>query len=115
MNTNKLYENQDATVNSTSIIFEPDCGQDMRWALQVVKSGTDGNPFLFIEYSNDGIVWNNLPDLLNTEGEYFIIDDSPFSVEDSYFMGKFFRLRIEPNNNTTGTINALLGIKTKSN
>lgn len=114
MITKKLYENQDATIPSISIQHQIDCGQDMRWLLQLKKEGTNGDPFLFIEESNDGQCWTNVPDLCNPDGEYFIIDDSPYAIRDSYFMGKYIRLRIEPNNNTSGTITANLGIKTKS-
>lgn len=115
MRLKTLYENQDASVSSESLPYEIDCGQDMRWLLQVTKTNTNGNPHLFIEESLDGICWTNVPDPCNTDGEYFLIDESPFAIRDSYFMGLYFRLRIEPNDNTSGTITAKLGVKTKSN
>ena len=45
---------------------------------------------------------------------FFLVDDTPYAVRDSYFMGSHIRVRTEPNDNTTGTITAKLGIKTKS-
>jgi hypothetical protein len=43
-----------------------------------------------------------------------LIDDTPFGIRDSYFMGTSMRLRIEPNDNTAGTITAKMKVKTKS-
>lgn len=111
----KLYENQDASISSTSIVHEIDCGQDMRWLLQIEKVGTDGTPNLYVEESILGDIWTPIPNYCNDEGDFFALDDSPYAIRDSYFMGRFLRLRIEPNDNTTGTINVNFGEKTKSN
>lgn len=116
MRTETLYDNQDATISSTSLVYEVDCGQDMRWLLQIELDGTDGTPHIFIEESADNVLWTPIPDYA-CDGvfDYFRIDDSPYAVRDSYFMGKSIRLRVEPNDNTTGTLNAKLVVKTKSN
>ena len=116
MRTEILYTNQDCTIPSTSVVYTVDCGQDMRWMLQVVLSGTDGSPKMYIEESADLVSWIPLNDNDCTGVfDYFLLDDSPYSVRDSYFMGKAFRIRIDPNDNTTGTIDAKLVVKTKSN
>jgi hypothetical protein len=96
-----FFENIDASTPQTSTPFVIDCGQDMR-------------PKLFIEEDVDGVfvpIMNyDCDDIL----DHFLIDDSPFGVRDSYFMGTSMRIRIEPNDNTTGTITAKMKVKTKS-
>lgn len=115
MRTEILLDNKDASVNQTSNSFKIDCGQDMRWEVVVTKSGTDGNPHLIIEESIDNSIWIPLMDYDSTGiNNFFLVDDTPYAVRDSYFMGSHIRVRIEPNDNTTGTITAKLGIKTKS-
>jgi hypothetical protein len=109
-----FFENIDASTPQTSTPFVIDCGQDMRWLLVIEKNATDGNPKLFIEEDVDGVfvpIMNyDCDDIL----DHFLIDDSPFGVRDSYFMGTSMRIRIEPNDNTTGTITAKMKVKTKS-
>lgn len=112
MRTHTFFNSVDASINQTSDVFRPDCGQDFRFLLQVTKSGTDGNPKLFIEESIDGTVWTCLTDTDELD-DSFLLDQSPIGIKDSYFMGDFMRLRIEPNGNTTGTVTAKMGYKTK--
>lgn len=110
MRTFPFYTNQDASVDSTSPIYCPDCGQDMRWMIQIVLDGLDGTPCLIVEETLDESIWTPIASFDGIE-----LNESPCSIKDSYFMGKCMRLRIEANDNTTGTVTALLGVKTKSN
>ena len=114
MRTETLLNNADASTTIVSNIYVVESGKDMRWLLTVSSSGLDGTPQMFVEESPDGLVWiplNNHIDGFN----YFPLDDNLVSVRDSYFMGKAFRIRIEPNDNTTGNIDATLIVKSKSN
>lgn len=116
MITKQLFDNVDASINQASTIHIIDCGQDMRWLLTVKSAGLNGVPKLFVEETPNGIDWIQLNN--NDENgifDYFLLDDNLISIRDSYFMGKAFRVRIESNGNTTGTINATLVVKTKSN
>lgn len=111
MRTEVLLNAVDASANQTSntINFE----QRAEWLLQLSKSGTDGTPNLIIEFTIDNAagVWTPLQ---NPETLLYVfpLDDSPLAVRDDRLQGKFFRIRIEPNDNTTGTVTADLGYKT---
>jgi hypothetical protein len=113
MRTEPFFTNVDASVQQISQSFLIECGQDMRYLFQVVKTGTDGDPDLFLEESLDDIMWTLVPNY-ETLNQGFPLDEDVIGLRDSYFMGKYIRLRMEPNGTTTGTINAVLGIKTKS-
>ena len=115
MRTETLLNNADASATIVSTVYVVDCGQDMRWLLTVSSSGLDGTPKLFVEESPDGLVWIPLNNY-DCDGvfDYFPLDDNLVTVRDSYFMGKAFRVRIEPEDNTTGSIDATLIVKTKS-
>jgi hypothetical protein len=112
MRTKLLFNNVDASSSQTSEVIIPDCGQDMRWLLQITTSGTDGTPHIYVEESIDGTIWTPMDDTA-TWAHYFAIDESPYPIKDSYFMGYQLRIRLEPNDNTTGTLSALIGYKTK--
>lgn len=115
MRTEILLNNVDASVQQIGS-YEIDCGQDMRWLLMIKKSGTDGNPRAYIEESSNGSDWVALDNFEDTDIlDYFPLVDTLTNIRDSYFMGKSFRIRIEPNDNTTGTVYAELVVKTKSN
>lgn len=107
-----FFNNVDATTNQTSPVFTVDCGQDMRFLIQFVKTGTDGSPRIYIEESIDGTVWTSMLNPTNCES-YFDITSNPQGIKDNYFMGFKMRLRLEPNDNTTGTLSAKMGFKTK--
>jgi hypothetical protein len=113
MRTEVLLDNVDASTQQIGS-YTIDCGQDMRWLLMVKSTGLDGVPQLFLEESTNNIDWTaleNYADGLN----HWLVDDPLIHIRDSYFMGKSFRVRVEPNGNTTGTIYADLVVKTKSN
>ena len=111
MRTILLFDDVDATSSQTSdvIKFEQRAG----WLLQITKSGTDGTPRIVVEYSIDNAqnVWTPLEDCKNSVF-FFGIDDSPFGIMDDRLPAKFFRIRLEANDNTTGTLTADLGYKT---
>lgn len=109
-----LLNNADASAQIISTAYEVDCGQDMRYLIQVTKNGTDGDPQLYLEESLDSTVWTPIPNYEEAL-QFFLLDDDEVALRDSYFMGKFIRLRIEPNGTTAGTITAKIGVKTKSN
>ena len=113
MRTEILLNNVDASAQQIGS-YQIDCGQDMRWVLLVKSTGLDGVPQLYLEESTNNIDWIAL-DNFSDSLQYFPIDDPLITIRDSYFMGKSFRVRIEPNGNTTGTIYAELVVKTKSN
>ena len=108
-----LLNNIDASLQIISVPYEPDCGQDMRYLIQITKTGTGGDPQLYLEESLDNVVWTCIPNYEDVT-EFFLLDNDETALRDSYFMGKFIRLRIEPNGTTTGTISAKIGVKTKS-
>lgn len=114
MRTHTFFDDVDATVSQTSAAFEVPCGQDMRFLLEITKAGTDGDPKLFIEQRIDEAgVWLTIDDEDTLEDGFFLLDASPLSVKDSYFMGAWMRLRLDPNGNTTGTVKVRMGYKTK--
>ena len=115
MRTEFLLTDADASITQIGE-YEIDCGQDMRWMLSIKSTGLDGEPKIYVEESADNIDW--IPLNNNNENgilDYFPMNYSLISIRDSYFMGKSIRVRIEPNGNTSGFINAKLVVKTKSN
>ena len=114
MRTFTFFNAIDASSSQTSAVFTVPCGQDMRFLLEIVKAGTDGDPKLYVEQRIDSSgVWLPLDDEDTLEDGFFLLDFSPMSIKDSYFMGEEMRLRLEPNDNTTGTVSIRMGYKTK--
>jgi len=111
MRTLLLFDDVDASVavTSTHVNFE----KRAEWTLQVTSSSLDGTPDIVVEVSidNSETVFSPLenPETgLNT----FPLDTSPVTIIDDRIFGKFFRIRLVPNANTTGTVKADLGYKT---
>lgn len=110
MRTLLLFDNVDATINQTSTVI--DFGeQDARFLIQVTKTNCNKNPRIIVEESIDQSVWTAMEDT-ETWRPYTDITET-LSIKDNYFMGKYFRIRLEPNTNTTGTVWAKIGYKTK--
>ena len=109
MRTNLLFDNVSAASNQTSSVINFE--QRAEWSLEITTSGLDGVPKVIVELSNSGTDFFPLEDCKIAQF-FFLIDDSPFGIKDDRIMGKFFRIRLEPNGNTTGTLKALLGFKT---
>jgi len=116
MKTTKLFDAVDASIQQISAEVEID--QNFTQSLQVVKTGTDGDPELFIEISNgDGAggsgPWNVIQDEGPPVRDFFSLDDSPILIIDEILEGtfKFMRLRMEPNDNTTGTVTIVQAVK----
>lgn len=113
MRTEVLLNNVDASITQIGA-YQIDCGQDMRWLLKVRATGLDGTPKIYVEETSDNIDWvalDNTKDCI----DYFPLDTNVVHIRDSYFMGKSIRVRIEPEDNTTGTVYSELVVKTKSN
>ena len=113
MRIQTLLDDVPAQFAHISIPYEVDCGQDMRFLIQVKKTGTDGDVQLYLEESLDFVVWTPIPNYQDTT-QFFLIDEDEVGLRDSYFMGKYLRVRLEPNGTTTGTVDVKLGTKTKS-
>lgn len=115
MRTFLVFDNIDATVSQSVEVplNSPDekNPQDLRFLLQCSKLGTDGNPRIIIEESIDKTIWTALEDT-ETWNPYTELVDT-LGIKDNYFMGKYMRIRLEPNGNTTGTVWAKIGYKTK--
>ena len=116
MRTEVLINDLDASVQQIGT-YQVDCGQDMRWLLTIKSTGLDGTPKIYVEESNNNADWVALDNNDCVEGviDYFPLNDPLIMIRDSYFMGKSIRVRIEPEDNTTGTVHADLVVKTKSN
>ncbi len=102
----------DATVSQVSPVFIVPCFQDMRFLIQTQKAGTNGTPRIIVEESVRGVWWTPMENPKNCE-EYFDILKVEDSIKDNYFMGFQMRLRLEPNDNSTGTLSAHMGYKSR--
>lgn len=111
MRTKILFDNVLAASPATSEVMDFE-GQDARFLIQLVKTGTNGNPRVIVEETIDQTVWTALENTETWE-DYFDLSASKMGVKDNYFMGKFLRVRLEPNGTTTGTVWAIIGYKTK--
>jgi len=89
----------------------------VEWKLNIVSSGLDGTPKIFIEESYTGskctppTTWTVYKAACSTDGS-FDVDDNSISIEKNDFKLNWFRIRFEPNGNTTGNITATLHYKT---
>ena len=111
-----IFENLDATVQQVSAEFNIDCGQDMRWLAQFELTGGNGEPSICVEESINHLgvkIWTPIPK--DFENTVFEMIEPTMGLRDSYFMGRLIRFTYLPENNTSGTIYAQLGEKTKSN
>ena len=111
-----IFENLDATVQQVSAEFNIDCGQDMRWLAQFELTGGNGEPKICVEESINHLgtkIWTTIPNYGDADG-LFTMDKNIIGIRDSYFMGRLIRFTYLPENNTSGTIYAQLGEKTKS-
>jgi len=115
MRTYLVFNNVDASISqSVEIpINTPDekNPQDLRFLLQASKSGTDGNPRVILEESIDRTIWTALEDTETWENYTDLV--GVLGIKDNYFMGKYLRIRLEPNGTTTGTVYSIFGYKTK--
>ena len=80
---------------------------DYIWFLQIVKTGSDGNPLFTLEASNDGVNWDSWSEC--TEDVELI--DTSMSFKDHYFAAKHLRLCMQANGTTTGTVTALINLR----
>lgn len=110
MRTLTLFDNINASSPATSqdLDFQE---QDARFLIQILGTGLDGSPRIVVEESIDKSIWSPMEDTA-TWNDYFDAGQQ-IAIKDNYFMGKYFRMRLVPNGNTTGTIKAIIGYKTK--
>ena len=111
-----IFDNLDATVEQVSQEFVIDCGQDMRWIAQFQLTSGNGTPKICVEESinHQGTkIWSVVPNYGEDDG-LFPMNEATIGIRDSYFMGRIIRFTYIPENNTSGTIYAQLGQKTKS-
>jgi hypothetical protein len=87
------------------------------WELIITSDSLDDVPELFIEKGyNAGkcnplpTEWFILPNKCDNTGT-FLIDDSIIQIEKSGFTANWFRVRIDPKLNTTGTITVKIHYK----
>lgn len=109
MKTLKLFENIDATQDMDSASL--DVEKRMEWMLSCRAVGTDLVERIIIEYSVDpaGQIWDALINPA-TCTKYFLFDENgELAVKDDRLQGKFFRIRLDSNGNTGGTVSATLG------
>lgn len=106
----------DASVQQISTELNQD--QRVQWKITITNSGLDGTPQLFIEEGFTGgncitppSEWFVVCNPFETFN-YFPIDDSPITIEKKDFKGNWMRVRVEANDNTTGTITVKVGYKT---
>ena len=116
MRNTTLLDNADASTQQISTSVNLD--QRAQWKLVINSAGLDGTPQLFIEEGYTGSKCITPPTewvvVCNPclEDDYFPIDDTVISIEKKDFKGNWYRIRVEANDNTTGTITAKLHYKT---
>ena len=117
MRTSVLLGNVSASVQqiSTPINFE----QRTDWKLFIESDTLDGTPQLFIEEIGEGGPCSPAPTTGYTlicnpclPDDYFPINDTIITIEKKDLKTNWFRVRVEPNDNTTGNITVKLVYKT---
>jgi hypothetical protein len=114
MRTQVLFDTVDASSNQTSDNVNMDKRTD--WDLVVTADSLDAIPRIIIEMAYTG--GGCLPEpsdwypVENCNGnEFFGLTSPPLIVHKSGFTPNWYRIRLEPNGNTTGTVTAILGYK----
>ena len=87
------------------------------WVLRVSSVGLDGIPNLFIEEGFNGgkclpepTEFSVLPFKCDGTGT-FEITESEIKIRSKQFLANWFRIRVEPNGNTSGTMTVILSYK----
>lgn len=87
------------------------------WVLRVSSVGLDGIPNLFIEEGFNGgkclpepTDFSVLPFKCDGTGT-FEITESEIKIRSKQFLANWFRIRVEPNGNTSGTMTVILSYK----
>ena len=85
------------------------------WTVEVCKTGTDGNPLILIEESNDKTNWFPYIDkeicsdcIINSE---ILLTEEKTLIKDEFFPSLYIRATLKPNGTTTGTVKAVLSAK----
>ncbi len=115
MRNELLLDSVDASVQQISEPVNLERRTD--WELTVESNGLDGTPNLFIEKGfNRGdchplpTEWFPLANKCDNSGA-FLIDDDLVQIEKTGFTANWFRVRLEPNGNTTGNVKATFHYK----
>jgi hypothetical protein len=110
-----LLDSVDASVQQIS--DAKNLERHTEWVLRIDSVGLDGIPQLFIEEGFNGgkclpepTDWNVVPFKCDDTGT-FDITTSEVNIRSKQFLANWFRIRIEPNGNTTGAISVILSYK----
>lgn len=111
-----ILDNVDASVQQISV--STNLEQRTDWKLFITSTGLDGTPHIYIEEIAEGGKCTPAPTTGYTiicnpfdNTDYFAIDDDSITIEKKDFKSNWFRVRIEPNDNTTGSITVKLAYK----
>ena len=111
-----LLDNVAADVQQ--ITAEINMDQRTEWKVYINTTGLNGRPQLYIEDNNSPSKnetptgdWNPICNTCN-DVDYFTLDDTVITIEKKDFKANWFRIRVEPTDNTAGTINVSLSYKT---
>ena len=77
------------------------------WFLTILKTGTDGDPIVTVEASNNGVNWVTY----NCKANGVTLTDDYTGFTDDSISSKYFRLCFEPNGTTTGTLTIDMNLK----
>lgn len=113
-----LLDNVDASTQQISDFVNLD--QRAAWVILITSDNLDGTPQFFIEFNNTSGKcvdptgdWTIVCNPCDETGEgYFPINDEVITIEKNSFKSNWIRVRVEPNDNTTGNITAVLSYKT---
>lgn len=112
-----LLDNIDASIQAIS--SEVSFWQRIEWKVFIQSTGLDGTPRLFIEeattkskcifpVAQDWTIYQN-----KCSASYgFDIDEDLVTIEKKDFKSNWFRVRFEPNDNTTGNTTVRISYKT---
>lgn len=110
-----LFDNLSASIQQISTPINLEKRTD--WELIIESSNLDAIPKLFIERGYNPGKCNPLPteyyvleNKCNSDGS-FLIDESEIQIIKNGFTANWFRIRVEPESNTTGNITAKLHYK----
>jgi hypothetical protein len=115
MRTPIILDNADASTQLISDYINFD--QRAAWKLFIESSVLDGVPKLFIQEATTNSIctppvnWTIYKNNCSVDGSYKI-DDVLVTIEKNDFKSNWFRILIEPDGNTTGTISARVSYKT---
>jgi hypothetical protein len=74
------------------------------WQIQAGLFSSDGRVEITLQQSSDNVMWDDM----RNSTEVTILEDDSITFEDSFFSGRYLRIKVEPKTLSNGLIKIIL-------